>query len=350
VTSQGRRYHLALRDVHAALGATFRERAGWWVPEHYGDPRAEYRAIRDGAALLDVSDRSRFIVSGTDALDVLRATFAGHLEDLEEGRAMRSAAIDASGDIRDLVLAARTGAIAYLISGEPSQREETARRLQDQVAPDFDVRIDDRTAMTCALALVGPAAESVAREHLSQGLPARLAPLGCTAFEFHGFRTLVTRTSGLGEDGFELMVAPAVGQHLVEVLRGAGIRLAGRVAAEAARVESCVPAFIPDLEQGLSPAEADIDVLFDIPGGRERSILAAVLVEGDHVPATGTAVRANGEVVGEVRSAVYGYGVASVVALATVAARVALPAATLDVDGMRGTIVAKPFYRRRRQE
>jgi glycine cleavage system aminomethyltransferase T len=350
VTQPGRRFHLALREVHSALGAQFRDRAGWSVPEHYGDPLAEYRAIREGAALLDLSDRSRFIVSGTDALDVLRATFAGHLEDLEEGRAMRSAALDGTGNVRDLVLAARTGGIAYLVSGEPSQRDETASRLRDHVAPDYDVRIDDRTETTCVLALAGPAAESVAREHLNEGLPARLATLGCAAFEFHGFRTLVTRTSNLGEDGFELMVAPAVGQHLIEVLRGAGIRLAGRAAAEAARVESCIPAFVPDLETGLSPAEADLDVLLDIPGGRERVILSAVLVEGREVPAPGTPARLGGEVVGEVRSAVDGYGVASVVALAAITTRVALPGTALDLDGLRGTIVAKPFYRRRRQE
>jgi glycine cleavage system aminomethyltransferase T len=116
-------YHLALRDLHAAAGATFANYAGWSLPVSYGlGPPAEHQALRASAVLMDRSHRSRFLVTGTDALDVLNETFAGHVEDLEEGRAMRTARLDGAGQIDDLVLVARTGGIAYLVIGEPSQR------------------------------------------------------------------------------------------------------------------------------------------------------------------------------------------------------------------------------------
>ena len=51
-----------------------------------------------------------------DALDVLNETFAGHVEDLEEGRAMRTARLDGAGQIDDLVLVARTGHMDHTCS------------------------------------------------------------------------------------------------------------------------------------------------------------------------------------------------------------------------------------------
>ncbi|MBI2766784.1 MAG: hypothetical protein HYX53_12865 [Chloroflexi bacterium] len=347
MTDPARVYHLALRDVHASLGATFAVHTGWSLPERYGDFAAEHTAIRGHAALVDRSQRSRFIVSGTDALDVLQATFTGHLRELEEGRAMRTVALDDAGRIRDLALVARTGGIAYLVVGEPGQRFETRERLQAAAGPDFDVRIDDRTETTCLLGLAGPAAADVACEHLSDGLPARLQQLHAVTFEFHGFRTLATRTSDLGEDGFEFMLAPPVAQHVIETLRGAGVPLAGTAAQEVARVESCIPAFDPDLAPGLSPAEADLDLLLGIPGGADARILAAVLIESETILDPGTPLLAAGARAGELRSCVRSPALGATLGLAIIASRSALPGIELELAGHRAMVVAKPFYRRR---
>jgi aminomethyltransferase len=339
-------YHLALRDIHREAGATFRRHAGWWWPASYGDTTAEHAAIREGIALFDRSPRSRVLVTGTDALDVLRATFAGHLEDLDEGRALRTVRLDTRGEIRDIVLVARTAGIAYLVSGEPGQRSETIACLREHVRRDYAVRIEDRTESTCLLGIAGPGAAAFAREHLAEGLPARLQVLHCVTFEFHGFRALGVRASDTGEDGFELMLAPAVAQHLVETLVEAGARLAGLDAQEIARVESCIPAFDPDLATGLSPGEAELDTLLEVAPGRTRWALAAAIVEGAGA-ATGDLLGADGEPVGQLRSVVPSPSLRSTIALAVVEARHNVPGRSLDAGGARATIVAKPFYRRR---
>jgi aminomethyltransferase len=341
-------YHLALRDLHAAAGAVFHPRRGWMLPAHYGDPAAEYAALREHAVILDRSARSRFIVSGTDAGVVLDAVFAGHIHDLEEGRALRTVALDEEGNIADLLLVARTGGIAYLVVGEPDRRFETKARLEGAVEADYDVRVDDRTESTCLIAVAGPAAEHVAREHLSEGLPARLQTLHNVTFEFHGFRALATRTSDTGEDGFEFMLAPAVAQHIIETLRGAEIMLAGDAVQEVARVEACIPAYSPDLEQGLSPAEADLDVLLGLPGGREGRILSAVLLDREDTVPIGAAVTVGGRTIGRMTSCVRSEGLDATIGLAVIDQHDALPGTEMDVDGSRASVVAKPFYRRRR--
>ena len=347
--AEGTVYHLALRGHHAANGATFRTRGGWSMPEQYGAAAAEYSALRERVALIDRSSRSRFIVSGTDAAVVLERTFQGHVTELEEGRAMRTVALDTRGRIRDLALIARTGGIAYLVTGEPRQRWETLEGLTAALDADFDCRIDDRTESTCAIELAGPAAEAAARGNLGEGLPPGLPIMHCAAFEFHGFRSLVVRSSDSGEDGFLFMFAPAVAQHVMETLVGAGVRLCGQAAAECARVEACIPAFEPDLEPGLTPAEADLDVLLGIEGGDHGRILSALLLEEPAIAPAGSAITSGGEVIGDVRSCVRSFGLSATIALGIIDARAALPGRECEIAGARAAVVAKPFLRRRSQ-
>ena len=188
-------FHLALRGLHTAAGATFRTRWGWSLPERYGDPSAEYAALRERAVVIDRSQRSRFLVTGTDAAVVLGKVYAGYVEEVEEGRAMRTVALDERGTIRDVAVIARTGGIAYLVIGEPGQREEMLGRLTAAVEADFDVRIDDRTESTCLIELAGPAAEPAARANLEVGCRPGRKPCTARRSSSSGFRSLAIRTS-----------------------------------------------------------------------------------------------------------------------------------------------------------
>lgn len=340
-------YHLALRDAHAAMGAVFTTAEGWAVPAAYGNAEAEYDALRNRAAVFDRSARSRLLVTGTDAAELLGRVLAGHPGEIEEGRARRTVLLDAEGRIRDVVLVSRTGGIAYFLSGEPGQRAETLRRLREAAPADFDVRVDDRTETTCLIGIAGPDAAQTAASHLSEALPGRLGALHCVAFEFHGFRGMAVRASDTGDDGFELLLAPAVAQHLLETLAAADITMAGRSALEMARVEACIPAFDPDLAPGLSPAEADLDVLLDIPGGREGRLLSALLLEGEGPIAPGGSIEAQGARVGELRSSVRSPALNATVGLGIIESRHAYPGSSLLVSGIPAVVVAKPLYRRR---
>lgn len=337
---------LALHTVHEAAGATFGALHGFVLPLHYGAPEAEYWAIRESAAAFDRSHRSRVLVTGGDALEVIRGALAGDAEEIAEGSARRLLLLDADGCIGDVVLAARTGGAAYLLSGEPERRAVLVERLRGAVGEGFDARVDDRTATTAAIGIAGPRAGEVMARLVAEALPGRLGPLRCAAFEFHGFRALAVRTSDTGEDGFELVLAPAVAEHLIGLLRAEGVALAGAEALETARVEACIPAWEPDLAAGLSPAEADLDVLLGVPGGREGRILAAFLLEGAPVP-VGTPVLEGERVVGEVRSCVLAWGLKGTAGLAIIEAAAAHPGAALEAAGARLLVAAKPLYRRR---
>lgn len=342
-------YRLALHTPHVEAGARFAVASGWLLPSDYGDTRSEHQALRTAAALFDRSDRSRFLVTGPDAANVVAAAFADHAGELEEGRALRTAALDAGGCISDLVLVARLGAISYLVVGEPGRRLQTLASLEEAIRPGFEASVSDRTEKTCLLGLAGPAAEEQIRTAVAEALPSRLLPMQCLSFEFHGFRATAIRTSDTGEDGFEFMLAPAVAAHMLETLRTAGLALAGRAALEVARVEACIPAFAPDLEAGLTPGEAELDLLLGIPAGETPRTLAALLLDLQEPVPPGTPVTIGGEAIGEIRSCARSFTLDATIALAVIDRRNATPGAALEVAGNRASPVAKPFFRRRRE-
>jgi aminomethyltransferase len=339
-------YHLALRELHEAAGATFRVESGWSLPAHYGDMHAEYQTLRTSAAVMDQSYRSRFILSGTDAVEVLSATLTGRVAELEEGRAMRAVSLR-DGVIDDLVLVARTGGISYAVIGEPGRRQATLGRLEEARATDFDVRLDDRTDTTCWLSLAGPNAAAIATTAFGEAMASRLRFMQTAAFEFHGFRALAIRTSGTGEDGFELMLAPAVAQHLLGTLAEMGVPLAGFEASTIARVEACLPAFEPDLAGGVTLDESDLAPLLGLGGTQAHRTLAAFVLDGDEPLPPGTEVEMNGSRAGEIRSCVFSPGPGITIGLAILDAASAVPGTELHAADRRGAVAAKPLFRRR---
>ncbi|MGH3014327.1 MAG: glycine cleavage system aminomethyltransferase GcvT, partial [Gaiellaceae bacterium] len=50
------------------LGADFMDWEGWYWPNHFGDPAAEHRAVREDVGVWDESPLRKWDFSGPDAL------------------------------------------------------------------------------------------------------------------------------------------------------------------------------------------------------------------------------------------------------------------------------------------
>ena len=59
----------AFHAVQEARGATFMEEGGWLWSESFGDPAAEYAAVRDGVGMWDVSPLNKWDFRGPDAVE-----------------------------------------------------------------------------------------------------------------------------------------------------------------------------------------------------------------------------------------------------------------------------------------
>ncbi len=88
-----------LRSKLAGLGTTFRERSGIEIPNRVHDEEAEYRMVRDHAALCDFSFMQKYIFPEDTGIELLDDIFPGNVAKLRFGRVLHTFLADDNGQI-----------------------------------------------------------------------------------------------------------------------------------------------------------------------------------------------------------------------------------------------------------
>ena len=70
---------------------------GWSVPLNYGDEVSEYKSVRDGVGLIDLSCRGKLRLSGKDYLKFLQGMLSNNVMTIEEGRGMYATVLTVKG-------------------------------------------------------------------------------------------------------------------------------------------------------------------------------------------------------------------------------------------------------------
>lgn len=199
-------------------------------------PEREYWAIRNSAALLDVSPLFKYLVSGPDAARVLNRIVTRDISRCAVGQVMYTPWCDEQGKVIDDGTVARLDENVFRVtSADPNYRWfcETAYGM--------NVRIEDASETTAALALQGPNSRAIL-----SGLPgAPLDGLGyyrLTPARLAGIPVTISRTGYTGDLGYEVWMdarqAEAVWDHLIAAGDAYGITPTGMLALDLARVEA----------------------------------------------------------------------------------------------------------------
>ncbi len=263
----------------------WREWAGYLAAGSYADaPDIEYNAIRDAVAVIDVSPLFKYEVSGPDATRLVDRVITRDATKQAAGQVFYTPWCDEHGKVIDDGTVTRLEESRYRwTAADPSLRWF---RLN---ATGLDVRIEETTEATAALALQGPLSrqllEAVTGESFEdlryfRGRPATLKGSGRGASKV-AFD--VTRTGYTGDLGYELWVDAGKAVKLWDALFAAGaafgIRPAGILALDVVRVEaglilieadytSVRHAVIP--EQAYSPFELGLGRLVSLSKARLR--------------------------------------------------------------------------------
>ena len=72
-----------LINLHRSNGAVLAERDGWLLPAHFGNPAAEYDAVRRAAGLIDFSHRGLLQFTGADRLSFLQGMLSNDVRALK---------------------------------------------------------------------------------------------------------------------------------------------------------------------------------------------------------------------------------------------------------------------------
>jgi sarcosine oxidase subunit alpha len=290
-----------LHHWHQAAGATWTDAGQWKRPEHYGEPLAEARAVRNGVGLIDVSTLGKIEVTGPDAAELLERVYLNKWADLKVGRVRYGVMCDEDGILFDDGVCARLGPDRFYLTATTGNAETVFQWLELWKATwQLDVTVLHHTSGTAAMNLTGPRS----RELLS-----RLSPLGLSAAAFPymalregdiaGVRCRLLRIGFVGELGYEIHCPAAHAWGLWEAICEAGrafdLKPFGVEAQRILRLEKGHLIIGVDTDALSNPLEAGLEWLirFDKPRfiGREplvrlkamgpRSRLVGFLLNGE---------------------------------------------------------------------
>ena len=342
-----------LADATAPAGATFAESAGWSLPARFGDVRHEYDEARTGAAVFDLSHRTKVELSGRDRAAFLQSFCTNDVVKLPTGGGCEAYLPTGQGKIlaRALVFAFPQ---ALWLDAEPGLAAKIINHLNHYLITE-DAILTDRTRELAQLHIAGPRAQAVLSAALHSDLP-DLPPLWGAELLVEGAGCQVRRTDVLGLPGYD-MVCPA--DHAAAFWRrvvDAGARPAGLEAYDILRVEAGTPEYGRDIDESTFPQEVNRDrqalsftkgcylgqetiVRIRDRGHVNRFLVTLQLAQGTPVPA-GARVLKDGQEVGRVTSCIVSPRLGAAIALAYVRRGQHAPGTALAVERPDGVTVA----------
>jgi aminomethyltransferase len=244
----------------------WREWSGYLAASAYHDSHEiEYNAIREAAALIDVSPLYKYLVSGPDATRLVDRVITRDAQKLGVGRVYYTSWCNEDGRVVDDGTVARLDEQSYRwTAADPSLRwfRMNARGL--------DVEIEDVSDRVAALAVQGPLSRDVL-EAATESAWGDLKYFGRRAAQVGSSPVDVSRTGYTGDLGYEVWVDSANALEVWDAFVRAGgpygVRPAGMLALDIARIEAGLILIEVDFdsvrralisEQSFSPFELGI--------------------------------------------------------------------------------------------
>jgi len=216
---------------------SWRDWAGYFAVSAYeATHEREYNAIRNAAALIDVSPLFKYRVSGRDATRLVDRVVTRNVPKMKVGQVSYTHWCDGEGKVIDDGTISRLAEDVYRwTAAEPNLRWIT------QNAHGLDVVIEDVSDRLAALALQGPTSREILKS-CAEGDVASLRYFRVMPARIGGVPVEISRTGYTGDLGYEIWVpsgqALALWDALVLAGRPFDITPCGMLALDVARIEA----------------------------------------------------------------------------------------------------------------
>jgi 4-methylaminobutanoate oxidase (formaldehyde-forming) len=339
-------------DWFAGAGVTPEAEPMWDRAPWFEQWKAEHRIVREGVGLMDMSFMAKFSVTGNDAGTLLDHLSAGDVNG-EPGWITYTQWLNDDGRIEaDLTVSKLGDDRFWVVASDTAHGHVTG--LLDRAARGRDVRIEDVTTEFAQLNLQGPLSRDVLAKLTDTDLSSDVWPFrGVREIAVAGVPVTCARITYLGELGYELYVAADRALELYDALAsGEGVQPVGLKALASLRMEKAYRDYGHDIDNTDCPLDVGLGfaVAWDTDfRGKEpllerkaafpstQRLVQIKLDDPEPLLYHAEPVLRDGEVVGYVRAASYGWTLGASVGLAFVSAgqRVTkdwLDAGTWEVD------------------
>jgi aminomethyltransferase len=215
----------------------YREWSGYYTVSVYEvHHEHEYNAIRNAAALIDISPLYKYLITGKDATKLVNRVITRDIRKVSVGQVIYCCWCDEQGKVID------DGTITRL---EENKYRWTAAdpslRWFRQNGTNMDVQIEDISEKVAALALQGPASGKLLKS-VAEADIANLKYFRVTHGKIAGVPVDISRTGYTGDLGYEIWApwndAVKVWDAVMETGKRFDIHAAGMLALDVARVEA----------------------------------------------------------------------------------------------------------------
>jgi glycine cleavage system aminomethyltransferase T/glycine/D-amino acid oxidase-like deaminating enzyme len=339
-------------------------RFGWTRPPWFERVGAEHAAFRERVGIIDMTSFGKLEVVGPGALGLLERVCDSRI-DRPVGSVVYTQFLNRFGGIVADVTVTRLERERFrVITGAATVDADRGWLELNRRAEDPPIAIRDVSDELAVIGIWGPRSRDVLGDATAEDVSDAAIPFRhARTIEIGGADVLAQRITYVGELGYELYLAPAWAVQVWDRLIAAGARYGitpgGYRALESLRLEKGYRYFGSDLTSSDTPYESGLGFCValdkgdfngrealtargaDAPSRRLRTLTATG--RGYLTLYGGEAVRADGRVVGRVRSCAFGYTVGRTVALATLPSEMPTGAElTLDVFGEQAPAVTAP--------
>ena len=215
----------------------YREWSGYYTVSVYEvHHEHEYNAIRNAAALIDISPLYKYLISGKDATKLVNRIITRDINKVKVGQVIYCCWCDEQGKVIDDGTITRIEENKYRwTAADPSLRWFRQNGLN------MDVQIEDISEKVAALALQGPTSGKLLKS-VAEADITNLKYFRMTSGKIAGIPVDISRTGYTGDLGYEIWVpwndAVKVWDALTEKGKYFDLHAAGMLALDVARVEA----------------------------------------------------------------------------------------------------------------
>ena len=218
----------------------YREWSGYYTVSVYEvHHEHEYNAIRNAAALIDISPLYKYLITGKDATKLVNRVITRDIRKVSVGQVIYCCWCDEQGKVIDDGTVTRLEENKYRwTAADPSLR------WFRQNGTNMDVQVEDISEKVAALALQGPTSGKLLKS-LAEADIANLKYFRVTRGKIAGVPVDISRTGYTGDLGYEIWVphnesndAVKVWDAVMETGKRFDIHAAGMLALDVARVEA----------------------------------------------------------------------------------------------------------------
>jgi aminomethyltransferase len=264
----------------------YREWSGYYAVSSY-EPHHEheYNAIRNAAALIDISPLYKYRLTGKDATRLVDRIITRDMRKVSVGQVVYTPWCDEHGKVIDDGTVSRLEENIYRwTAADPSLRWFT------QNASGMDVEIEDISESVSALALQGPTSGRLLKSIITDGDITNLKYFRVTSAKIAGIPVDISRTGYTGDLGYEIWMPSEEAVKIWDALMAGGrafdIHAAGMLALDVSRVEAGLLLIDVDFnsskkalvdEQRYSPFEMGLGRLVNLD--KNRFVGQSALIE-----------------------------------------------------------------------